>query len=404
MTAVTPRPAVPPPDDGAPAPPRRLRIAVLFERAHQPDPRVRKETRALAEAGHAVRVHAWDRTGTLPAVEDDDGVEIRRSHVASRDGRGARQLLYLARAVRQWVPEIRRDRPDVLHPIDLPMLIAALLIAPFAGRPRIVYDAFEIYSVMERHKYPGWLLRGVALLERILPRFADAVLTVGEGRQAWFRQRGVRSVVVANWIDPPVDPPSRAEARAALGLDPDRFTILYAGGLDPSRDLESLIGHAERRPDDLVLIAGRGSEEERLRERAAALDNVRFLGFVTDPVAVTVAADALYYALHDDHPYAAMAAPNNLYVAISHAVPFVHRGQGEIGVVAAEHDIGAAFHDAPTLDAAFDRLRDPEVQAAVRAELRALQPRYRWATARDALLGVYDRIGRTATRPRTKGP
>jgi glycosyltransferase involved in cell wall biosynthesis len=381
-----------------------LRIDVLFERAHQPDPRLQKETRALAEAGHRVRVLAWDRTGRLPRRDDDAGVQIVRSRVASYDGRGARQLLYLARAVAGWMPLIRADRPDVLHAVDLPMLVAAIAIAPFAGRPRIVYDAFEVYSIMERHKYPRWLLRAVAVLERYLPRFADVVITVGEGRQAWFRERGVEAVVVANWIDPPSDPPTREAARRRYNIPEGQFTILYAGGLDPTRDLVSLIRHAARRPDDLVLVAGRGSDEERLRAEAAGLPNVRFLGFLTDPVPVTIAADALYYALHDDHPYAAMAAPNNLYVAISHAVPLVHRGQGEIGILATRGDIGAAFHDAASLDAAFDRLRDPAEQAAVRSELRRLQPGYRWSMARDVLVGVYRRIGRTATRPRTAGP
>ena len=59
------------------------------------------------------------------------------------------QLLYLARAVLAYVPLIRADPPSVLHAVDLPMFIAAILIAPLAGRPRIVYDAFEIYSIME---------------------------------------------------------------------------------------------------------------------------------------------------------------------------------------------------------------------------------------------------------------
>lgn len=380
------------------------RVDILFERAHHPDPRVRKISRALADAGYQVRVLGWDRSGQLPSVEHDEGVEIRRVHVGSRDGRGPRQLLYLTRAVLRYVPLIRADRPAVLHAVDLLMLIAAILIAPVAGRPRIVYDAFEIYSVMERQRYPGWLLRIAALLERVLPRFADVVVVVGEGRQAWFAARGVDSVVVANWIDPPSDPPDRKAARADLGIDADRFTILYAGTLHETRDLESLLRHAVRRPDDLIVFAGRGSDEERLRKAANGMPNVRFLGFVADPIPITVAADALYYALRDDHPYAAMAAPNNLYVAIAYAIPLVHRRQGEIGVIADRDDIGPSFDDDASLDAAFDRLRDPTVQASIRSTLRGLQDSYAWSRARETLLEAYGRTGTTAKRPRTKGP
>jgi len=382
------------------------RVDIIFERAHQPDPRVRRISRALADAGYRVRVLAWDRSGQLPEIDADGEVEIRRVHVLSHNGRGVAQLLYLVRAVSRYLPMIRADRPAVLHAVDLPMLLAAILMAPFAGRPRIVYDAFEIYSIMERHKYPGWLLAVIGVIERVLPRFADEVLTVGEGRQAWFRANGIRSTVVANWIDAPVDPPTRDDARRQFAIPAERFTILYAGGLDPSRDLDALLRHARRCPDDLIVVAGNGSDEGRLREAAQDLENVRFLGFVQDPTPITVAADALYYALMDDHPYADHAAPNNLYVAISHGVPLVHRGQGEIGVLAGRHEIGVAFHDDPSLDAALDRLRDPATDARIRAELRGLRASYSWARARAALASVYpDRSsGRTASSPSTNGP
>ena len=125
---------------------------------------------------------------------------------------------------------------------------------------------------------------------------------------------------------------------------------------------------------------------------------------MTDPTPVTVAADLLYYALVDDHPYAAHAAPNNLYVAIAYGIPLIHRGQGEIGLLAGRHRIGARFHDDRTLDAAINELRDPRSRAEIRDELRRLRERYSWARARAALLSVYPSKGRTTKRPITNGP
>lgn len=380
------------------------RVDVLFERAYNPDPRVKRVTSALSDAGYDVRILGWDRSGELPSAEHDGAVEVRRVGPLSRDGRGIVQLVSLVRAVARYVPLIRARRPGILHAVDLPMLVAALIIAPFAGRPVIVYDAFEIYAVMESRKYPGFLIRLIAALEYLLPRLADVVIVVGPDRQAYFARRGIRSVIVGNWIDPPPDLPDRDFARRSLGIEPDRLVILYAGGLDPSRDTDSLVRHAERTPEDLVLLAGRGAETEAITAIADRVDNVRFLGFLPDPAVATVAADLLYYSLVPDHPYAAHAAPNNLYVAIAYATPLLHRGQGEIGSLAARADIGEQFGDDASLDQAIDILRDPARRRTVTSGLTALQTTYSWAAARRTLIDAYPRPRTTTSSPRRNGP
>jgi glycosyltransferase involved in cell wall biosynthesis len=364
------------------------RVDILFGLAY-PDARVRRTAQALADAGYEVRVLAWDREGARPAREMDGRVRIEHARVISRSGRGAVQVAFLERAVWRHLPRMRADPPAVLHAVDLPMLAVALLLRPLIGRPKLVYDAFEIYALMESHKYPGWLLSLVRLAERRLPRRADLVITPGHGRAAYFAERGTRSTVVGNWIDAPGNPPARDTARRELGIGDDRFCIVYAGGLEPSRDLESLVGHARRVEDDLVLVAGRGEQQPAVEAAAASLPNLRFLGWVAEPGTLYAAADALYYALRPDHPYASHPAPNNLYAAIAYAVPIVHRAQGELAIVADEGDIGPSFSDAASLDAAFATLRDPGVQDLVRSSLRRLQGRYSARRAAAALVDAY---------------
>ena len=384
--------------------PRNHRVEILFERAHNPDPRVRRVSSALSDAGYDVRILAWDRSGSLPRVDQDGNVEIRRVGPVSRDGRGVAQLASLIRAVARYVPLIRARRPGILHAVDLPMLVAAVVIAPFVGRPTIVYDAFEIYSVMEIGKYPRPLIWLIGAVERLLPRLADLTIVVGEDRQNYFAQRNIRSIVVGNWIDAPTEAPDRETARGLLDIDPGRLVILYAGGLHPSRDIDSLIRHAARAPQDLVMLAGRGVQEAEFADVGRRHDNVRFLGFVPDPTIATVAADLLYYSLVPDHPYAAHAAPNNLYTAIAYSTPLVHRGQGEIGSLAERADIGALFDDDASLDLAIDSLRDPERRRRVANSLAGLQATYSWASASRTLIDAYPRPKMTTSMPGGKGP
>ena len=376
---------------------RATRVDVLFGLAY-PDSRVRRTTQALAAAGYDVRVLAWDRTGAAPRRERDGAVRVEHARVPSRSGRGASQLAYLARAVWSHLPALRRERPDVLHAVDLPMLAAAIVLRPLIGRPRLVYDAFEIYALMEAHKYPAWLLSVIRSAERRLPRRADLVIMPGTARQAYFAERGVASTVVGNWVDAPAEPLDRGSARAALHIGAEDFVLVYAGGLEASRDIDSLLRHAERAPDDVIVIAGRGEGADGVRRAAEDSPNVRFIGWTTDPGQLYVAADAVYYALHPDHPYAAHPAPNNLYAAIAWTVPLVHRGQGEIGLVAREAEIGAEFADDPSLDRAIDTLRDPARQRTVRASLRGLQDRYTARRAAQALIDAYPLPPRVADR------
>lgn len=377
---------------------------MLLAVGYDPDVRVRRETQALASAGCAVRILAWDRDGTRPRRDVDGPVRVERLAVRSRWGRGWTQLFALPRVFVHYLAAVRRRRPDVLHAVDLPMLVAALLIAPLAGRPRIVYDAFEVYRVMVSHRLPAPILWLSGLLERRLPRRAELVITPGERRRQYFAALGIESICIPNWIDPPAVRPVRAEARLRLGIPADQFCVAYAGALNPARDLDALLRHARRRPDHLVVIAGTGDDEQRLRDAATALPNVRMAGWLADPSDLLAAADAMYYALRPEHPYAALAAPNNLYVAIAHQVPLAYREQGELAEVGAQHEIGVPFSDDIGLDAAFDRLADSEVNARVRAELAALADSYLWATAAERLVRAYPMNGTATSRAIPNGP
>jgi glycosyltransferase involved in cell wall biosynthesis len=153
-----------------------------------------------------------------------------------------------------------------------------------------------------------------------------------------------------------------------------------------------------------VIIAGVGDDEQRLRDAADDLPNVRMVGWLADPSDLLAAADVMYYALRPEHPYAALAAPNNLYVAIAHRVPLAYREQGELAEVGGQHEIGVPFSDDVGLDAAFDRLADSEVNARVRAGLAALADSYRWATAAERLVRAYPMNGTAASRAIPNGP
>lgn len=74
-------------------------------------------------------------------------------------------------------------------------------------------------------------------------------------------------------MGPPAD---KAAARAALGLEPDRFTAVYAGRVNERKGLDALLALADLRPEILFLLVGsegEGPVEAAARRRA----NVRII-------------------------------------------------------------------------------------------------------------------------------
>jgi glycosyltransferase involved in cell wall biosynthesis len=103
-----------------------------------------------------------------------------------------------------------------------------------------------------------------------------------------------RILVAHNGFDPPSSVPGRPAARAQLGLALDRPIAVYAGRINATKGLDTLLALAEQRPEVLFVLVG--SEGEGEIERAAAqYANVRISPWV-EPAALPVwlaAADVL---------------------------------------------------------------------------------------------------------------
>jgi glycosyltransferase involved in cell wall biosynthesis len=86
-----------------------------------------------------------------------------------------------------------------------------------------------------------------------------------------YRRAGVaedKLLVAHNGYDPPGARPDQAVARAALELPADRKIALYAGRINATKGLDTLLALADRRPEVLFVLVG--SEGDGEIERAAA--------------------------------------------------------------------------------------------------------------------------------------
>lgn len=377
-----------------------FRVLMLLDNPCAPDWRVQREAAALRHAGATVLVLCWDRDGRTPEIEERDGIRIERLRTPSRRNLGIGQVPTLLAFYRAAWRRLREEAMDIVHVHDLPLLLLGIVVARHHG-VKLVYDAHEIYHVMEAGKYPWPVLGTLARLEGwLIRRYVTTLITVSQQRVTDYWQRVVGStptVVVGNWYDP-ADPTKEQVAAARRELDVGTGPcIVYAGGLAPERRLDLLLSVARQRPDVTVLVAGRGSPdiERTLSVANAELPNVRYLGWLHRPEPLYRAATALYYVLDPHHPYSRFAASNTLYLALAHGIPLITGPSGEPGAVMREIAPALVLKNltATGLLVALDWLSENADNERLVSLLRQRRECYTWRRASAALLDAYRLAG-----------
>jgi len=198
-----------------------------------------------------------------------------------------------------------------------------------------------------------------------------------------------RVTVIPNGIDTDQISPGPSSLHRELGA---ALIVAYIGRIDPEKRVTALLRSflAQGWPDDHVLVlAGRGSQEARIRRMARGRGNVRVLGLVSDHgdrLKLLRAADIVVL------PSTAEGLSLALLESMAAGAAVIATDAGEDGVALGDAGILLPVHPLePALSGALTRLRDdPALRRALgrRARLRA-QGHYSLQRNVELLLGVY---------------
>jgi glycosyltransferase involved in cell wall biosynthesis len=201
-----------------------------------------------------------------------------------------------------------------------------------------------------------------------------------------------RVTVVHNAVDTDAISPGESAMREQLGA---RFVVAYMGRLDPEKRVPALVRtflDLDWPDDHLLVIAGGGVHDRRLRRMVADRRNVRILGVVTDPA---VRLDLLRAADVFVLPSTAEGLALGMLEAMAAGCAVVATEAGEDGPALGDAGIRLPVTPLePHLGAALNRLRD---DAALRAELgtraraRVLE-HYALSVGIDRLVDIYAQL------------
>jgi glycosyltransferase involved in cell wall biosynthesis len=305
---------------------------------------------ALVAAGCEVRFFHHDLDGDRTPVPDTVALEGVRFKTVTLPA--PHTLGRIERALAEF-------DPDVVH--------CSLSVSLLDGSVARVARGLGAVTVVTCHlpfapaqSARGRVMRG--LYQYHVPRLReyDRCIAVCAGQRDLLIRTGLRPervVVMRNAVDTRRFTPGPGHLRETLGAE---LLVAYLGRLDPEKRVEELIQSFLARgwpPDHLLVIAGSGSQEKRLRKLAADAPQVRVLGVVSDDDRLELLRAADIFVL----PSTAEGLSKSLLEAMAAGCAIIATGAGEHGSVLDGAGVVIPVHPLePALGEAMERLRgDP---------------------------------------------
>ena len=203
--------------------------------------------------------------------------------------------------------------------------------------------------------------------------------------------------VVALGAGDPFRPAERAQARAALGVPPERSLLLHVGSEEPRKNVETLLRAlplvAARIPAVLLIrVGGRSHRAGRLIRRLQLEGAVRYVSDVSDDVL------ALWYAAADAFVFPSLIEGFGLPVleALRCGCPVIAANTSAIPEVTCGSDAAVLVDnplDAAELAAAITRvLENPALREQLRHRGLARAAGLSWRRAAEQTAAVYEHV------------
>lgn len=375
------------------------------------DPRVSKVAQSLAASGYEVAVLAPATDGRRR--EDDVAPGVRYIRIPRE---------WLWRFFLLYQDEFRRaglDREfDFVHANDLTTLTVAWVLARVRRVP-LIYDAHELWTENVEPGGDGWAPMSAKTRfaarswERFLLRSVDQTVSVSPSIVAELGRRspdGRTPVLVPNY--PSLRLLATQERRPTLreecGISEDAFLTLYMGGVNPLRNIESVIRAHRHLPERHVFaIRGPGveaySDDYKALARAEGVaDRVVLLPPVgMDEVVVAAAgADCGVVMLRNICKNFYLFYPNKLFEYALAGMPVAVSDFPDVRGFVEEERCGVTF-DPDSPESIADALRwlaehPDEARAMGERGHEAIVRQHNWEAGVRELMAAYERVARAA--------
>lgn len=322
-----------------------MRVVLIRSTEVMPDPPVEKMAATLLDAGHEVRILAWDRghcyreKSSAKQLTNGD-VELVQFGIPAKYSGGMKSnlkaIIVFQFRILRWLFRHRHEY-DAIHAFDFDTGFAAMLCARIL-RKKLIYHILDYY--VDGHSISGKRLGAlIRFWETRVINSADATIICTEKRKSQLGAASPKMLVV---IHNTPDHAQQTECAFALKGDPHRTRIAYVGILASKRLLKEAAEAIAQMEDVEMHIGGFGEYEAWFQTAAQRWPNVFYYGKLqyAETLALEKQCDLMIAAYDPSMRNHRYAAPNKFYESIMLGKPLIMaRGTGCSEVIEA-NDIG----------------------------------------------------------------
>lgn len=372
------------------------KILMVLDNGFKPDLRVQKEINTLIKLGYHVDLYCWDQEGDLVEIENLPNFNIFRIKLVVEKQQGVKKVIDLFKFYRLTYSLIKKNniKYNFIYVHDFLLLPFGAILKGLLRLP-FIYDAHEIYHLMEWEKYNSTIRNIIFSTEKFFSKFADAFIVVNQTRKDFYSKYIKNHIeIIGNWYDPYNGEIIRLKEE--FNIPKDEVIVSYFGVINFSeRPVNEFIETLMEFPKIHFFVAGVGKDEEAIKEYEKKYERLHYLGWQNNIRKYLNDVDFTIYYMNDSRKYFAYTAPNTLYLAISHATPIITNVPGESETLIKNDNIGY-FIDNPNniLEKINFELESDEYKNKL-ISLNKLKDKFKWSACEDTYLRIFSNIAKS---------
>jgi len=275
------------------------------------------------------------------------------------------------------------NRPSVVHAVDLDTLLPCTLYKLIL-RKRLVYDVHDRFGGYVPLKYTI-LYKAISLVEELLSKQADVLVTVSEKVQHTFRLRPKNCAIIMNLSEDYNLKRSKSKGGS--------LTLVYTGLICKDQGLEIVRAAVDGLNGVRLALAGRAADKELL-DKMTKLPNVNYVGLLerADSLELEASSDAMVVLYDLRYRKNQLSSPNKIFEAMMCGIPLITNM--EVNLV---NDVGCGITVEYNIEAVRDAIIKLRDDSELRARLgnngrKAFVEKYNWDRMEEKLYQIYSNL------------